>query len=85
MSIFGRAGWSVLDRAFMGVQPVLDDITTDVFAVASLGPERLFQADPSRLPRIITGEECGRLAPEFRHLSPDELSAVDFAVTLSPA
>lgn len=85
VSIFGRAGWSVLDRAFMGVQPVLDDVTTDVFAVASLGPERLFQADPSRLPRIIADEERGRLAPEFRHLSLDELSAVVFAVTLSPA
>jgi hypothetical protein len=85
VSICRQSGWSVMDSAFMGLQPVLNEVTTDMFAVASQGPERLFHADASVLPRIISEEELGRLAPEFRRFSLDELSALVFAVTLRPA
>lgn len=85
VAVSRAAGWAVTGSAFMGIQPVLDNVTTDMFAVASLGPERLFLPDPSMLPRIISQEEIARLAPEFRHFSVEELSAVVFAVTLQPA
>jgi hypothetical protein len=82
--IFRDSGWTVRGSTFMGVQPVLDEVTTDMFAVASIGPERLFYSDPSMLPQIISQDELGRLSPEFRRFSVEELSAVVFAVILQP-
>lgn len=85
VSIFKAAGWAVSDSAFMGIQPVVDQVTTDMYSVASKGPERLFHPDPAALPRVISTDQLERLAPEFRRFSAEELSAVVFAVVLTPA
>lgn len=84
VAIFRESGWTLADSAFMGLQPVIDNVTTDMFAVTSIGPERIFCSNTSMLPKIISKADVATLAPEFRHFSVEELSAVAFAVTLSP-
>jgi hypothetical protein len=68
----------------MCLLPVLDGVTTDMFTVACMGPERLFHTDISELHQIISQDGIEALAPEFRHFSAAELSALLFAVTLQP-
>jgi hypothetical protein len=84
LKMFRDAGWHIIGERVTGLAPTLDNGNTDMFAIASRGPEGFYVADAKDLIGDMVLDRDA-LSAEYSALPSEELAVLGLRVIARPA